>query len=520
MTARPIIVVDDAIAWATDALGPMGELVALPGGSIDRAAVADADALVVRTVTRVDAALVAGSRLGFVGTATAGVDHVDVEALAHAGIRFASAAGCNAHAVVDYVTTALHLLALERDPSLLEGPVAIVGYGHVGRRLAARLRALGATVRVSDPPLARRIAQGVPHPPDASDPWQRLAIDEPLLPLHDAVAGARVLTVHVPLVVGGPDPTSGLIGAAVLARLGPRPVVFNTSRGSIVDERALAALLQDADARAVIDVWTGEPEFDAALALHHRVRIATPHIAGYSLEGKVAATAMVARALADHLGVDDPWRSDSIVGPPIAIEAPTGSSALARATACLRRYNPIERDDAALRALAREPAPRRTAFEALRRDYTWRRALSHHGTDDPSLVAAGFAVRPTEAVVLLAHGSPDPDWRVPLDAIATELQRREPHRRVMLAFLDHLQPPLETAVATLEREGCDAVRVVSVFLSAGGNHIKRDVPALCEQAAAAHPRVRLTLVPGAIGGERDVIEAIAGAVARVTGRGC
>lgn len=518
MSASPLIVVDDAIAWAAEAFGPMGRVVALPGTAIDRHAVAEADALVVRTVTRVDAALVAGSRLRFVGTATAGIDHVDVDALAQADIRFASAAGCNAHAVADYVVTALHILALERDPSLLAGPCAIVGFGHVGRRLAARLRALGAEVRVCDPPLQRAVAEGRLDP---ALPWDRLAIDEPFVSLRDAVAGARVLTTHVPLQRSGPDATLDLVGRDVLDALGRAAVVIHTSRGDVVDERALAAWLDHRSGRAVLDVWSSEPEIDPNIVLHPRVRLATPHIAGYSLEGKLAGTTMIAAALADHLGVTAPWRGDDVMGAPIDVEVPTGPSDLARTTACLRRVNPIERDDADLRALARTGAPRRAGFEALRRHYAWRRALAHHrvdGSASPSLVAAGLGARAGSsgrALVLIAHGSPDPDWRVPLDAVLARTRATLPDHDVELAFLDHLTPSLDRAVGDFEAAGRLDVRVIPVFLSPGGGHIKRDIPALCARVAEAHPRVRVELVPGAIGAERDVIEAIAVAVARV-----
>lgn len=520
MSPSPLIVVDDAIAWAAEAFAPLGRVVAVPGTAIDRNVVAEADALVVRTVTRVDAALVAGSRLRFVGTATAGIDHVDVEALARAGIRFASAAGCNAHAVADYVVTALHILALERDPSVLEGPCAIVGFGHVGRRLALRLRALGAEVRVCDPPLQRAVAEGRLDP---SVPWDRLAIDEPFLPLGDAVAGARILSTHVPLQRSAPDATHGLIGRDVLDALGRAAVVIHTSRGDVVDERALAAWLDHRSGRAVLDVWSSEPEIDPNIVLHPRVRLATPHIAGYSLEGKLAGTTMIAAALAEHLGVDAPWRGDDVVGPPVDVEVPAGPSDLARATACLRAVNPIERDDAALRALAREGAPRRAGFEALRRHYAWRRSLAHLRVGEsapPSLVAAGLGARlgasgRAPALVLVAHGSPDPDWRVPLDSVLARVRATLPNRDVRLAFLDHLTPSLDGAVTELEDAGHLEVRVVSVFLSPGGGHIKRDIPALCARVAEAHPQVRVELVPGAIGAQLDVIDAIALAVARV-----
>jgi erythronate-4-phosphate dehydrogenase len=503
------IVVDDAIGWAAEAFAPFGTVDRVRGREITRARVIDADALVVRTVTRVTAELVQGTQLGFVGSATAGIDHVDVDALQAAGIRFASAAGCNAHAVVDYVLTALHLEALERNPEVLRGPVAIVGFGHVGRRLAARLRSLGATVRVTDPPLAERIRRGELEP---ADPWDALAIAAPLMPLHDAVAGAAVLSMHTPLTTDGPHPTRSMVDLDLLERLAPGAIFVNASRGEVVDGGAVATWLARARGHAVLDVWPCEPEIDAALALQPRVRIATPHIAGYSLEGKVTATAAMVRALAEHVGVPATWDGATILGEPVALAVPAHASALARATAALRTCQPIERDTDALRALARAPAPRAAGFEGLRRDYELRRSLAHFVVDgdlEPHLVAAGMRARATEALVLLAHGSPDPDWRIPIDALLEHTRARMPHRVITAAFLDHLPPSLDAAIASLEPKGVTAARVVPIFLSGGGNHIKRDIPALCERVAAAHPAVSLRLEPGAIGNRADVVAALA-----------
>lgn len=509
MTHRPRIVVDDAIGWADDAFSSLGTVELVRGREIARRHLVDADALVVRTVTRVDAALVAGTRVGFVGSATAGIDHVDVSGIEAAGIRFAAAAGCNAHAVVDYVTTALHLEALERNPEVFAGPIAIVGYGHVGRRLALRLRALGAEVRVSDPPLADRIARGEL---DADDPWSKLAIDEPLLPLLDAIAGAAVLTMHVPLSSHGPHATLRMIGEEALASL-PRGAIFvNASRGEVVDAGALADWLARGRGRAVLDVWPGEPEIDAALVLDPRVRIATPHIAGYTLEGKVAATRAIVDALAAHLGVAPTWDGAAILGEPIAALVAPHPSALARTTATLRRLQPIERDTSALRALARSPAPRAGEFEALRRGYPLRRSLAHFLVDgdcEPRLVDAGMAAEPSEALILIAHGSPDPDWRRPIDALALRVRDLLPRRTVTAAFLDHLAPSLDAAAGSLVAAGIARARVIPIFLSAGGNHIKRDIPALCERVAAQWPALALTLSPGAIGNHPDVVDAIA-----------
>lgn len=516
MSARPRIVADDAIPWAREALGALGELTLRPGRAIDHASLREADALVVRTITRVDAALVAGTPVRFVGTATAGVDHLDVAGLTAAGITVASAAGCNATAVAQYVSCALHLLALERDRELLRGPIAVIGLGQVGRRVVHRLRALGVEVRVSDPPLAAARARA---PLAGDDPLTRLAREEPLLSLAEATTGARAVTLHVPLVADGDHPTVGLVGDEVLGRLPQGACVLNTSRGGVIDEQALLRWLDASRGQAVLDVWSGEPAIDLALADHDAVRLATPHVAGYTVEGKVAGTSMIADALAQHLGTRSLWRGDEVLGAPQPIDAPDGPTALARRTAVLRACNPIERADASLRATFGMPLRQRVAaFEGLRRDYELRRELAHFVPPREAaelLCVLGLATPPPPAIVLVAHGSPDPDWRLPLDRTVAQLRERAPGLLVRLAFLDHLTPRVAEAIAGLHAEGHRHMRVIAAFLSPGGGHVKRDVPNLIATARAAHPDTVIELVPGAIGAEPELVDALVRATVRL-----
>ena len=323
------IVVDDAIAGWREAFAGFGEVVALRGRAIDAAAVADAKVLVVRTVTRVDAALVEGSALRFVGSATAGIDHVDVEALRERGIAFAHAPGCNAPAVVEYV-----LEAIEGR----EGPVGIVGVGEIGSRLAPMLRARGVEVLVDDPPRrdrGERVEGG----------WSSL---------HEVLARCRVVTFHVPAMHAGPYATHHLLDARGLDRLCAGAVVVNTSRGEVVDNAALESWLAAGRGHAVLDVWEGEPSLRWSLLARTEVVLATPHIAGYSRAAKARATTMIHAALAKWLGVDDHLDPASIM--PAVPEA-----------------EPLHATDAKLRALLQLPEPDRAeAFEALRRAYALR----------------------------------------------------------------------------------------------------------------------------------------------------
>lgn len=323
------IVVDDAVTAWEAAFGGLGELVPVRGRAIDAAVVREADALVVRSVTRVDARLVEGSALRFVGTATAGIDHVDVEALRSHGIAFASAPGSNAPAVVDYVLGAI---------GSREGPVGIVGHGEIGGRLSAALRGRGMDVLVNDPPREDRgetIVGG----------WT---------PLRELLSACRVVTFHVPGERQGPYATRHLLDAGGLRLLRAGALVVNSSRGDVVANGALEAWLVAGRGNAVLDVWEGEPELRWSLLGRPEVVLATPHIAGYARLAKARATAMIHAALAEHLGVPD--RIDPALLVPAA---PPGES--------------LRVTDARLRRLLGVPeADRPELFEALRRDYPLR----------------------------------------------------------------------------------------------------------------------------------------------------
>ncbi|HET6583367.1 MAG TPA: 4-phosphoerythronate dehydrogenase, partial [Nannocystaceae bacterium] len=398
------IVCDAAVPWAREAFGGFGDLELRPGPGIDAAVLRDADALVVRTVTRVDARLLASSRVTFVGTATAGVDHVDLRWLAQRGITFASAAGCNATAVAEYVLTALHLVALERDRDLVTGPVGIVGFGQVGRRLAVRLRAIGAEVLVCDPPLLEQRERGEA----IAGPWPELVAAEPFVAWPELLRRARVLSLHVPLVDGRRHPTRRLLDAAALEELRSGTVVVNTSRGGVIDEAALVPWLGEGGL-AVLDVFADEPEvLPALLEPKSGVRLATPHIAGYTVEGKLRGTTLVAEALARFAGVPLRWDGASVLGRRATITAPRkrngkSASVLAECTALLRAINPIEAADLSLRALMDQPPSVRPAlFERLRAEYVLRRELDHfalpaRSLDGPTrtaLAALGLAPPP------------------------------------------------------------------------------------------------------------------------------
>jgi erythronate-4-phosphate dehydrogenase len=354
-----ILAVDRIIPYAADALGPLGELRFYAAEKLRPADLRDVDAMVVRTVTRADAGLLEGSSVRFVGTASIGMDHLDLEYLRSRDIRYANAAGCNANAVAEYVTASLLVLAVRRGWNLSAKSIAVIGVGNVGSRVAEKARGLGMKVLKCDPPL--RDATG-----DAR--YRRL----------EDVLDADILTLHVPLTASGPYPTRGMVGRELLSRLRKDQFVMNSSRGAVVDGAALKeALRAGRIAGAALDVWEKEPRIDHELL--DLVDIATAHIAGYSLDGKVRGTGMMFEELCRFFGLDLSWNTDYIFPPQGEIRAGQGSNLQDKlADIVPKAYNVLE-DDARLRAVrALEPAAAANEFNNLRNYYAYRPEFRHY----------------------------------------------------------------------------------------------------------------------------------------------
>lgn len=351
------IVADENIPCVREAFSTLGDVKLVHGRGLQPEQVAEADILLVRSVTRVDERLLAGSGVRFVGSATIGFDHVDRAYLAGRGIGFATAPGCNATAAAEYTVSALLVLSERQGFSLAGRSVGIIGCGNVGSRVRARLAALGLQCRVNDPPLQARGAGG------------------DFVTLHDAL-DCDIVTLHVPLERGGSHPTFHLIDTAALARLNPGAILVNTARGAVTDNAALLATLQARpDLTAVLDVWEGEPEID--LSLLGRVALGTPHIAGYSLDGKLRGTAMIYQAACDFLDMPASWNVQDVLPPatPVDVRAESDTEALARA-AVLGCYD-VRDDDERLRRLAGLAVEEQSAyFDRLRREYPVRREFA------------------------------------------------------------------------------------------------------------------------------------------------
>lgn len=372
------VVADRNIPQVQEAFAGIGEVRLCEGRGLQAADLREADILLVRSVTPVNASLLTGSKVRFVGSATIGTDHVDLDYLRNNGIAFAHAPGSNARAVAEYVLAAL--LALQATKPV--GPVGIVGYGNTGEALARLLKILGIEYLVNDPPLQQSGAR--------SD-IEFVSLDE--------IRHAPIISLHVPLTRGGPYPTYHLVDEKFLDALVPDALLINTARGAVVDNTALAKRLRGGRLRAALDVWEGEPAISAELL--ERVVLGTPHIAGYSVEGRLNGTQRMYEAVCAFLGIKPVWRYALPESLPILRTDLRGFAALKDVV--LQAYD-IRRDDIALRALLALPeADSAAGFDCLRRDYPPRREFAArrcrlgHGIDatlQKQLTGLGFALEP------------------------------------------------------------------------------------------------------------------------------
>lgn len=343
------IVVDDKIPYILPALNELAdEVVAKPGREITADVVRDAYILVVRTRTKCNRDLLEGSSVALIVTATIGYDHLDTDYLKEAGIEWTNCAGCNANSVAQYIGNSLLLLQRDRGLNISESTIGIVGVGHVGTAVLAKAQSIGfKNILLNDPPRQERGDRA----PDGMK-WDSL---------YALAREADVITFHTPLTDQAPFATYHLADAAFFAHLQRKPVIMNAARGGVVDEDALLSAMSSGRVReAVIDTWENEP------AISHRLLdnafVATPHVAGYSADGKANATRMALAAICRFLNRQMTFR----IEPPALPESICLSEdAVERA---LQLYNPLA-DTERLRE-----APEN--FEKLRENYPLRREFA------------------------------------------------------------------------------------------------------------------------------------------------
>lgn len=349
------IVIDENITYGQEAFSGFGELEIMLGRDITNDILKDADALIVRSITNVNEQLLEGTNVKFVGTATIGTDHIDKEYLKANNITFADAKGCNSDAVAEYVWNALFNIFNEKKTPLRNKTIGVVGVGNIGGRIVRYANALGMTVLKNDPPLERKGMHG-------------------FLPLEE-VMKADIVTFHVPLNNGGVDNTVHLVNKDNIECFKDEAVIINASRGAVIDNQVFLDELRSRNLTAVIDVWENEPDVNKELL--GKVKYGTPHVAGYSLEGKINGTIMMYNAYCEFLGKEPDWNVDV----PIPVNSFIGVNGNSDIETELRKiFNHTYRisdDDKKMKEAAGKDG-NAGWFDRLRKNYPLRRELVNY----------------------------------------------------------------------------------------------------------------------------------------------
>jgi len=372
------IIADDKIPFLKGALEPFADVVYLPGKEISREVLKGADALLIRTRTKCTESLIKGTTIRFIGTATIGFDHIDTQYCENNNIEWTNAPGCNSSSVQQYIAAALLKIAHESGFKLSDKTIGIIGVGKVGLKVEKLARALGMKVLLNDPPR------------------ERVEGDTNFHSLATILFQSDIITVHVPLNVVGEDSTYYLMNEKSFKKMNNGVLFINSSRGEVTKTSALKqALVSGKLSRAVIDVWENEPDID--LNLLKKVSIATPHIAGYSTDGKANGTSMVVNSLCKHFNLPlKNWYPANIpppVAPELTINAIGKSDEDVIREAVFHSYD-ITADDSKFRTSPSD-------FEKQRGDYPLRREFTSYrinlingtGTVRKVLEELGFKVK-------------------------------------------------------------------------------------------------------------------------------
>lgn len=360
------IVADDKIPFLRGILEPFGNVRYLPGGKITKEDLVHADALITRTRTKCNEALLSGTPVRFIASATIGFDHIDTEYCRKNQIFWTNAPGCNAESVAQYITFVLLQDALRRKSSLRGKVLGIIGVGNVGSRIARNAKALGMKVLLNDPPRARKEGAGA------------------FTGLPELLEQSDYITCHTPLNTGGMDNTFHLADNSFFEKMKPDAFFINSSRGEVCDNQVLKTALSEGKIRsAALDVWENEPEMD--LELLNLLSCATPHIAGYSADGKSNGTEMSIRSFLRYFSLEEQFDPSTLQKPPLPQETqivlPEGLTETEQLFHAVKSAYDIGQDDARLRETPQD-------FEKLRAAYPFRREF-----DSYKAVNASAAVR-------------------------------------------------------------------------------------------------------------------------------
>lgn len=354
------IIADANIPFVVECFSSIGEVITVGGRDITPGIVRDADVLLVRSITQVNADLLAGSKLRFAATATIGFDHVDIGFLQRNNIGFTSAPGSNANSAAEYVIAGLLEVSQKYDINLEGRSTGIIGVGNVGSRVAKKCAALGMRVYLNDPPLQRQTGE------------------EKYLPLKE-LYDCDFITFHTPLTFEGIDKTYHLADEGFFKSLKEACVFINASRGGVVDSEALKAVIQSERLKSVVlDVWENEPNIDVELL--EMVDIGTPHIAGYSLDGKISGMIMIYKAVCEHFGLNPKYGIEDFLPEPVVRQLTIELTNNEQDALCdaVRKIYDIREDDNRLRQITEKPENKRGEyFDGLRKKYQIRREFQN-----------------------------------------------------------------------------------------------------------------------------------------------
>ena len=352
------ITIDENIANAEEVFSGLGITGLLPGREITNETLKNSDALIVRSITNVNEELLRGTKVKFVGTATIGSDHIDTGYLVKNNIAFADAKGCNAEAVKEYVFAALTEAANKKNLKFKDLSLGIIGAGNIGSRVVKCAEVLGIRTILNDPPLQRKTGDKI---------YKDL----------DTALQADVITLHVPLNKEGADKTFHLFDYERLNRLKENSILINSSRGSVIHNEALEKIINKKNLTVILDVWENEPEINSSLL--EKVFIGTPHIAGYSYEGKINGTMMIYSALCRFLNKEEDYfvKMPQVENP--LIELNNFESIEAGLKGIFRKIYDIRKDDSSLKKIITDlQDDRKKYFDRLRRDYPLRREFINY----------------------------------------------------------------------------------------------------------------------------------------------
>ena len=355
------ILADENIPHVRESFADLGDVETCPGRLMTADRVRCVDALFIRSVTEVNERLLSGSRVAYVGSATSGVEHIDVDYLGRKGIGFSQALGSNANSVAEYVVAAVLEATLAKNVSMDGLSCGIVGYGQVGSRVFEKLTALGVTCYAYDPPLAE-------------------GTKDPFFCDGDRILDCDIITFHTPLTDEGPYPTRHMLNEESLTGIKSETILINASRGGVMDTEALIRVKRvKPELYYVFDVWEQEPVLNTELL--GMTEIATPHIAGYSWDAKVAGTRMVKEGFCKYFTLPFEWNQPA--DPPSSISRDIHIDSESDAVRSLVRHAyPILRDDRILReAVEENSGTHGAAFDRLRRDYAVRREFPAFNVD-------------------------------------------------------------------------------------------------------------------------------------------